>query len=110
VQPTPAFPSSCASRVPWAWRRARWSKTDAEDFYYFAAERTAHGEPIASAGAPQPRHVEMLRLRLLEGLTLREIGERIGVSQSAVGHLLGHYFGIEGVPPAAKARRRAAAR
>ncbi len=84
--------------------------TDAEDFYYFAAERVAHGEPVASAGAPQPRHVEMLRLRLLEGLTLREVSERMGVGQSAVGHLLGHYFGIEGVPPAAKARRRAAAR
>jgi transcriptional regulator with XRE-family HTH domain len=88
-------------------RRAGADLTDAEDFYYFAAERAAHGEPVASAGAPEPRHVEMLRLRLLEGLTLREIGERTGVAQSTVAQLLAHYFAVEGVPPAAKARRAA---
>jgi hypothetical protein len=81
--------------------------TDAEDFYYFAAERVAYGEPVASAGAPEPRHLEMLRLRLLEGLTLREVGEQVGLAPSTVGQLLGHYFGIQGVPPAAKARRTA---
>ena len=97
----------CRSRLEQL-RRAGADLTDAEGFYYFAAERAAHGEPIASAGAPEPRHVEMLRLRLLEGLTLREIGERTGVGGSTVGQLLAHYFGIEGVPPAAKARRATA--
>jgi transcriptional regulator with XRE-family HTH domain len=80
--------------------------TDAEDFYYFAAERAAHEEPIASAGAPEPRHLEMLRLRLIEGLTLREVGEQTGVAATTVMQLLSHYFGVCGVPPAAKARRR----
>lgn len=88
-------------------RKAGADLTDAEDFYYFAAERVAHDEPVTSAGAPEPRHLEMLRLRLLEGLTLREVGEQVGLAPSTVGQLLGHYFGIEGVPPAAKARRAA---
>lgn len=81
--------------------------TDAEDFYYFAAERVAHREPIASAGVPEPRHLTMLRLRLLDGLTLREVGQRTGVSGGAVAQLLRHYFAIEGTPPAAMARRAA---
>jgi transcriptional regulator with XRE-family HTH domain len=88
-------------------RRAGADLTDVEDFYYFCAERVAHREPVASAGAPELRHVEMLRLRLLEGLMLREVGERTGVSGTAVAQLLAHYFAIEGVPPAAKTRRAA---
>ncbi len=80
--------------------------TDAEDFYYFAAERVAHDEALVSAVPPERRHLEMLRLRLIEGLTLREVGEQTGVTGTTVMHLLSHYFGVRGVPPAAKARRR----
>jgi DNA-directed RNA polymerase specialized sigma24 family protein len=80
--------------------------TDAEDFYYFAAERVAHGEALVSSQPPEPRHLEMLRLRFLEGLTLREVGERTGVNGTTVLQLLGHYFGVRGVPPAAKTRRK----
>jgi hypothetical protein len=51
------------------------------------------------------RYVEMLRLRLLEGLTLREIGERTGVSDGRVQQVLREYFGVrvsrpKGVPAA----------
>jgi DNA-directed RNA polymerase sigma subunit (sigma70/sigma32) len=55
---------------------------------------------------PEDRHVEMLLLRLVEGLTLREVGERTGVGQERVRQLLAHYFGVRGTPPAAKERQR----
>jgi hypothetical protein len=80
--------------------------TNAEDFYYFAAERVAHDEPLVSSHPPTPRHLEMLRLRLVEGLTLREVGERAGITASRVSQSLGDYFGVQGIPPAAKERRR----
>ena len=80
--------------------------TDVEDFYYFAAERVAHDEALVSAVPPERRHLEMLRLRMIEGLTLREVGEQTGVTGTTVMHLLSHYFGVRGVPPAAKTRRR----
>jgi transcriptional regulator with XRE-family HTH domain len=91
-------------------RRAGADLADAEDFYYFCAERVAHGEAIASFLAPEPRHLEMLRLRLLAGLSMREVGERTGVTGSRVAQILSAYFAVRGVPPAVKARRRRAAR
>ncbi len=47
----------------------------------------------------------MLRLRLLDGLTLREIGERTGVTDGRVQQILREYFGLrvskpKGVPAA----------
>lgn len=80
--------------------------TDALEFYLFAQERVAHHEPLVSGQSPTPRHLKMLRLRLLEGLTLREVGEQTGVTASSVSNSLSHYFGIQGIPPAAKGRRR----
>lgn len=57
---------------------------------------------------PTEREAEMLRLRTVEGLTLREIGERYGVTDERVRQLLRGCFHLRGVPPAAHARRRAA--
>jgi hypothetical protein len=59
---------------------------------------------------PQQREHEMLRLRTVEGLTFREIGERYGVSRERVRQLLHFYFGLMGTPPAVKLRRQASAR
>jgi hypothetical protein len=84
--------------------RAGADLTDAQAFYVFAAERVAHGEPVASAGAQEPRHLEMLRLRWVEGFTLREVGEQTGVTGGRVAQLLTFYFGLSGIPPAAKER------
>jgi hypothetical protein len=84
--------------------RAGADLTDAQEFYLFAAERVAHGEPVASAGAPEPRHLEMLRLRWVEGYTLREVGEQAGVTGGRVAQLIAAYFGLSGIPPAAKER------
>ena len=78
-------------------------------FYRFAARRQARGlatlPPPRARRVPKERYVEMLRLRLLEGLTLREIGERTGVSDGRVQQVLREYFGVrvsrpKGVPAA----------
>lgn len=57
---------------------------------------------------PRDREREMLRLRVVEGLTLAEIGARFGVGQERVRQLLNLYFGMSGTPPAAKQHRHLA--
>jgi hypothetical protein len=57
-------------------------------------------------GLPSDREREMFRLRVVEGLTLRAIGDRYGVIGERVRQLLAAYFGLRGVPPAAKGKRR----
>ncbi len=76
-------------------------------FYRYAARRQARGLATLPPPhrVPEERHVEMLRLRLVEGLTLREVGERTGVTDGRVQQLLRDYFGLrvrkpEGVTPA----------
>jgi hypothetical protein len=53
---------------------------------------------------PNDRSREMLRLRIIDGLTMREIGERVGVSRPRVDQILSAEFGLHGTPPAVKAR------
>jgi Sigma-70, region 4 len=48
----------------------------------------------------------MRHQRVVEGLTLKEIGARHGVSMSRVAQLLHAYFGLAGIPPAAAERNR----
>jgi hypothetical protein len=43
-----------------------------------------------------PRNREMLRLRLIEKLSLTAIGKRTGVSQERVRQLLHVYYGLDG--------------
>ncbi len=45
---------------------------------------------------PNARNREMLRLRLIERLSLAEIGRRTGVSQERVRQLLRLHFGLSG--------------
>jgi hypothetical protein len=52
------------------------------------------GRHIRLAG---DREREILRLRLIEKLTLGEIAERIGISQERVRQLLNMHFGLTGV-------------
>ena len=84
-------------------------------FYRYAARRQARGlatlPPPRAHRVPKERHIEMLRLRLLEGLTLREIGERASVSDGRVQQILREYFGLrvskpEGVAPASESEVR----
>lgn len=57
---------------------------------------------------PNKRDLEMFRLRLLEGLTLGEVGERIGISRDRVRQLSNASFGLRGAPATVRARRWAA--
>lgn len=54
---------------------------------------------------PNERSSAVFHLRLVEGLTLAEIGERFGVSKELVRRILRKHFGLTGSPPAVKARR-----
>lgn len=52
---------------------------------------------------PGDREREMFRLRVVEGLTLPAIAERVGgVRSERVRQILNFYFGLTGTPPAAK--------
>jgi transcriptional regulator with XRE-family HTH domain len=55
---------------------------------------------------PGEREREMFRLRVIDGLTLREIGERFGVIAERVRQIHAVYFGLHGTTPAARPRSR----
>lgn len=55
------------------------------------------------------RDLEILRLRIVEGASLRDIAAALGVSRERVRQLLYLHFGMSGEPPAASERRRARA-
>lgn len=73
--------------------------TEPEQFYRYAARRQKRGLAILprplDGRVPEARHVKMLRLRLVERLTLREVGERTGLTGTRVQQVLNHYFGIQ---------------
>jgi hypothetical protein len=55
---------------------------------------------------PGERNLEIFRLRVVEGLSLKTTGEQVDISVERVRQVLVVYFGIRGSPPAVKARRR----
>ncbi len=79
-------------------------QTEPVQFYRYAVERRARGLGVLSPPrdwcVARERHLEMLRLRLVEGLSLRAVGERTGVSATRVRQLLLHYFQVTGSPSA----------
>ncbi len=54
------------------------------------------------------RELEIFRLRVVEGLTLEAIGERVGVQSERVRQILAASFGLKGRPPATQEHKRAA--
>ncbi len=54
------------------------------------------------------RELEIFRLRVVEGLTLAEVGEQVGVQSERVRQILAASFGLKGRPPAAQEHKRAA--
>jgi hypothetical protein len=53
---------------------------------------------------PGERNLEVFRLRVVEGCSLKETGERVGIGTERVRQILSVYFGVIGKPPAVKAR------
>lgn len=51
---------------------------------------------------PDERDREMLRLRIVEGKTLKATGEHFGVIAERVRQVLGYTFGLHGKPPAGR--------
>jgi DNA-binding XRE family transcriptional regulator len=50
------------------------------------------------------RNLEVFRLRVVEGRTLRETGEQVGIGVERVRQVLATSFGLRGKPPAVKTR------
>ncbi len=63
-------------------------------------------EGASRATAPDDRDLVMLRLRILDGASLGEIGTICGLSREGVRQRLHLQFGLTGEPPAAMERRR----
>ncbi len=83
-------------------------------FYRWAKQRQQCGRSVMphplDGRVPEARHVEMLRLRLVEGLTLREVGERVGgITTTTVQNLLSHYFDVRGIREAQARENKAEA-
>lgn len=57
--------------------------------------------------APTTNDLEMLRLRIVEGASLRDTATTFGVSRERVRQILYRHFGMSGEPPAATERRQA---
>ena len=50
--------------------------------------------------------LEVFRLRVVEGCSLKETGARVGIGSERVRQILSVYFGVIGKPPAVKAHRQ----
>lgn len=59
-----------------------------------------------AARVPDERNREAFRLRIIEGLSLREVGRRVGITTERVRQIMRAYFGLRITPPATKAVRR----
>jgi Sigma-70, region 4/Bacterial RNA polymerase, alpha chain C terminal domain len=64
--------------------------------------------PCGNIRVPSDRTREMFRLRVVEGLTLKEVGERFGIIAERVRQIMALHFGLRGSPPTVKARKWAA--
>ena len=61
-----------------------------------------YGLSLKHGHVPDDRNREIFRQRIVEGLTLSELGERFGLNRERVRQILAFYFGLSGTPPASK--------
>jgi hypothetical protein len=81
------------------------------ELYELIRELHRHGlTPFSAYGShvQTERELEIFRLRAVEGLTLTEVGERVGLHRTRVDQLLRLHFHLNEVPPSARGRRRRA--
>jgi hypothetical protein len=81
------------------------------EVYEIIRELNEHGFTLpASPGnkirLPSPPKHELLRLRLIDGLTFAAIGERVGLTDGRVQQILRAHYGLQSQPPAVGARKR----
>ncbi len=60
--------------------------------------------PKATERQVSERDLEVFRLRVVEGRSLKETGEHVGIGHERVRQVLAHHIGLRGSPPAVKAR------
>jgi DNA-binding XRE family transcriptional regulator len=60
--------------------------------------------PRGTERSVNERNLEVFRLRVVEGHTLKDVGEQVGIGHERVRQILAGYFGLRGIPPAVKAR------
>lgn len=87
------------------------SEIPATDLYDILRALRKHGQalqPTTKRTAPplSERNLEIFRLRVVEGRTLRDSGQQVGIGSERVRQILALYFGLHGEPPAVKARPR----
>ncbi|MGP0102636.1 MAG: sigma factor-like helix-turn-helix DNA-binding protein [Solirubrobacteraceae bacterium] len=56
-----------------------------------------YGLSLKRGHVPDDRNREIFWLRIVEGLTLKQVGERFDLNNERVRQILGHYFGLSGV-------------
>lgn len=83
----------------------------AAEIYEVIRQLNQHGltlpkVPGARLQLPSPPKDEIVRLRLIDGLTFTEIGEHVGLSKERVRQVLRSHYGLSIQPPAVGARRR----
>jgi len=85
------------------------SEITPEALYDVLVALTRHGLALKSTTRSDPRpltdrDLEIFRLRVVEGRTLKETGQAVGLGHERIRQLLLVHFGLRGSPPAAKAR------
>lgn len=65
-----------------------------------------HGLSLRQGNVPGDRDREIFRLRVVEGLTLDELGKEFDLRRERIRQILNLFFGLTGTPPAATNRRR----
>jgi transcriptional regulator with XRE-family HTH domain len=75
------------------------------ELYEIICALTRHGlTPPGGRGVPSRRDHEVLRRRIIDGLTLEELAREHDLHTERIRQLLG-LFGVSGIPPAASLRR-----
>jgi hypothetical protein len=85
----------------------------AAELYEIVCQLNMRGTSLPSSSGsriytPNDRSREMFRLRIVDGLTLKETGERFGINAECVRRYLAKHFGLRGSPPTVRARKWAA--